>query len=79
MNYYVLLIASFLIIGCAPKAMFIQGGEKAAAHIEITATGGRIDLQGPFVYCTDSRPKKVTGKGSRDTLLKNCPIVAEEE
>lgn len=70
MHLLVMSIMFLLITACAPKAVFIQGGEKASAVIDITATGGKIELRGPFVYCADSMKEDNPGA----TLL-NCPTV----
>lgn len=70
MNYYLLLLFQILVIGCTPKATFIQGGQGSSVQIEASMTGGHISLTGPFVYCADS----IGGKKAGETLL-NCPAV----
>ena len=64
-----LLLSLVPLTACSPKAVYIQGGEKASATIDISAVGGKIELRGPFVYCGDS-----TATGNGDTLL-NCPAI----
>ena len=68
-----LLLSLISLTACSPKAVYIQGGEKASATIDVSAVGGKIELRGPFVYCGDS-----TATGNGETLL-NCPVIAPKE
>lgn len=51
-------IIVFLLVvflgGCASqKLVYLRGSDKAKAVIEVTMTGGRISLDGPFEYCSE--------------------------
>ena len=51
---YAILILVLALGGCASaKAIFIEGGDKAMAVIEVSMTGGRISINGPFKYCSE--------------------------
>jgi len=40
--------------GCASqKLVYMRGADKAKAVIEISMTGGRVSLDGPFEYCSE--------------------------
>ena len=43
------------LVGCGPKAVYIQGGQGSSASLDVSAaTGsGRIVITGPYVYCEE--------------------------
>lgn len=41
------------VAGCSQKLVYIMGEEKAKAVIEASMTGGRISMDGPFIYCSE--------------------------
>ncbi len=54
MNPTILIIAMALFLGgCSQKLVYIMGEEKAKAVIEASMTGGRISMDGPFIYCSE--------------------------
>ena len=50
------LALAFLVVlgGCASgKAIYIEGEKDAKVVIEVSMTGGRVSLDGPFRYCSE--------------------------
>lgn len=55
MTCALMCLAVVSMIGCGPKAVYIQGGQGSSASLDVSAaTGsGRIVITGPYVYCEE--------------------------
>jgi len=49
------IVGLITMVGCGPKAVYIQGGQGSSASLDVSAaTGsGRIVITGPYVYCEE--------------------------
>ena len=51
---YLVLGLLLVLSGCASgKAIYIEGEKDAKVVIEVSMTGGRVSLDGPFKYCSE--------------------------
>jgi len=54
MKSLIIMIAMAMTLGaCSGKIVYIMGKEKAKTVIEASMTGGRISMDGPFIYCSE--------------------------
>ena len=50
----IICIVCIFLGGCASqKLVYMRGSDKAKAVIEVSMTGGRVSLDGPFEYCSE--------------------------
>ena len=51
---YAMLVLLLLLGGCsAAKATYMKGGDNSMAVIDVTMTGAKITINGPFTYCSE--------------------------
>ena len=68
-----LILTFMLTVGCVGgKAIYIQGDKGANATIEVSMTGGRVSLQGPFKYCSEP----VIADSDNDILIPDSVCAA---
>lgn len=76
-----ILVVLLFLPGCMNKAVYVTGEKDAHGMIEVGPTGGRITLQGPFVYCSEpvltergeSRPSEVCSRLMKEMEEKERP------
>ena len=72
-----IIILSLLLTGCvSSKAIYIKGEDGAKAVMEVTMSGGRISLDGPFTYC--SEPAVVNGDNGKFSPDSICAALLEK-
>ena len=77
---YAMLILVLVLGGCAAsKATYMEGGENSMAVIDVTMTGAKISINGPFKYCSEPAVTDTGANGETAIPTSICTGFMEPE